>query len=80
MTQNFEHYRFTTGIATISFSIFSPSLSPASKPYSESLIRLFDSIRTGMRNNVPVLFDAKHREIFFFRTIAELELAVGSHD
>ncbi|MBT0364604.1 MobC family replication-relaxation protein [Morganella morganii] len=38
-----------------------------------SLIRLFDSIKTVMRNNVPVPFDAKHREMFLFRTIDELE-------
>ncbi|EGI25737.1 mobilization protein [Escherichia coli TA206] len=38
-----------------------------------SLIRLFDSIKTVMRNNVPVSFDAKHREMFLFRTIDELE-------
>ena len=35
--------------------------------------RLFDSIRTVMRNNVPVTFDAKNREMFLFRTIDELE-------
>lgn len=46
----------------------------------ESLVRLFGSIRTVMRKHVPVPFDAKNREIFLFRTIAELELAPGSHD
>lgn len=46
----------------------------------ESLGRLFDSIRTVMRNSVPVPFDAKNREMFLFRTIAELEQAPGSHD
>ncbi|MBR7599545.1 MobC family replication-relaxation protein [Klebsiella variicola] len=45
-----------------------------------SLIRLFDSIKTVMRNNVPVPFDVKNREMFLFRTIAELEQAPGSHD
>ncbi len=39
----------------------------------ESLLRLFESIRMVMRNNVPVPFDAKHREMFLFRTIDELE-------
>lgn len=39
----------------------------------ESLVRLFGSIRTVMRNNVPVPFDAKNREMFLFRTIDELE-------
>ncbi|EHY4404993.1 molybdopterin-guanine dinucleotide biosynthesis protein MobC [Salmonella enterica] len=38
-----------------------------------SLIRLFDSIKTVMRNNVPVPFDTKNREMFIFRTIDELE-------
>ncbi|UMS25443.1 MobC family replication-relaxation protein [Escherichia coli] len=38
-----------------------------------SLIRLFDSIKTVMRNNVPVPFDAKNCEMFLFRTIDELE-------
>lgn len=46
----------------------------------ESLSRLFDSIRTVIRNNAPVPFDAKNREMFLFRTIAELEQAPGSHD
>ncbi len=45
-----------------------------------SLGRLFDSIRTVMRNSVPVPFDAKNREMFLFRTIAELEQAPDSHD
>lgn len=45
-----------------------------------SLSRLFDSIRTVIRNNVPVPFDAKNREMFLFRTIAELEQAPGSHN
>lgn len=39
----------------------------------ESLVRLFDSIRTVMRNSVPVSFDAKNREMFLFRTLNELE-------
>ncbi|CNB46849.1 putative mobilization protein mobC [Yersinia intermedia] len=39
----------------------------------ESLVRLFGSIRTVMRNNVPVPFDAKNREMFLLRTIDELE-------
>ncbi|EFT4044858.1 molybdopterin-guanine dinucleotide biosynthesis protein MobC, partial [Salmonella enterica] len=43
-----------------------------------SLIRLFDSIKTVMRNNVPVPFDAKNREMFLFRTIDELEQAAAS--
>lgn len=47
---------------------------------SMALGRLFDSIRTVMRNNVPVPFDAKNREMFLFRTIAELEQAPDSHD
>ncbi|MGL7685684.1 hypothetical protein NA267_26080, partial [Salmonella sp. NW810] len=38
-----------------------------------SLIRLFDTIKTVMRNNVPVPFDARNREMFVFRTIDELE-------
>lgn len=46
----------------------------------ESIDRLFDSIRTVMRNSVPVPFDAKNREMFLFRTLAELEQAPGSHD
>ncbi|ENK6701008.1 molybdopterin-guanine dinucleotide biosynthesis protein MobC [Yersinia enterocolitica] len=45
-----------------------------------SLGRLFDSIRTVMRNSLPVPFDAKNREMFLLRTIAELEQAPGSHD
>lgn len=45
-----------------------------------SLGRLFDSIRTVMRNSVPVPFDAKNREMFLFRTIAELEQAPDRHD
>lgn len=40
---------------------------------SVALGRLFDSIRTVMRNHVPVPFDAKNREMFLFRTIDELE-------
>ncbi|HDS4487045.1 TPA: molybdopterin-guanine dinucleotide biosynthesis protein MobC [Enterobacter hormaechei subsp. steigerwaltii] len=43
----------------------------------ESLVRLFDSIRTVMRNNVPVPFDAKNREMFLFRTLDELEYSVS---
>ncbi|MEQ5052854.1 MobC family replication-relaxation protein [Klebsiella michiganensis] len=46
----------------------------------ESLGRLFDSIRTVMRNSIPVPFDAKNREMFLLRTIAELEQTPGSHD
>lgn len=46
----------------------------------ESLVRLFGSIRTVRRNSVPVTFDAKNREMFLFRTIAELEQAPGSHN
>ncbi|CAM4035263.1 MobC family replication-relaxation protein [Pluralibacter gergoviae] len=38
-----------------------------------SLSRLFDSIRTVIRNSVPVPFDAKNRGMFLFRTIDELE-------
>ncbi|AIR71408.1 MobC family replication-relaxation protein [Dickeya fangzhongdai] len=45
-----------------------------------ALIRLFDSIRTVVRNNVPVPFDAKNREMFLFRTIDELEQAPVSYD
>jgi len=45
-----------------------------------ALIRLFDSIRTVVRNGIPVPFDAKNREMFLFRTIAELEQAPDSHD
>ena len=43
----------------------------------ESLIRLFASIRTVMRNIVPVPFDAKNREMFLFRTIDELEESIN---
>ena len=43
----------------------------------ESLVRLFGSIRTVMRNSVPVPFDAKHREMFLFRTIDELEGSIS---
>lgn len=43
----------------------------------ESLVRLFGSIRTVMRNSVPVPFDAKHREMFLFRTLDELEKSVS---
>ncbi|MCL6336533.1 molybdopterin-guanine dinucleotide biosynthesis protein MobC [Pectobacterium carotovorum subsp. carotovorum] len=42
-----------------------------------ALIRLFDSIRTVVRNNVPVPFDAKNREMFVFRTLDELESSVS---
>ncbi len=38
-----------------------------------SLIKLFDGIKTVIRKNVPVPFDAKNREMFLFRTIDELE-------
>lgn len=44
-----------------------------------SLGRLFDSIKTVIRHSVPVPFDAKNREMFLFRTIAELEQAPGSN-
>ena len=43
----------------------------------ESLVRLFVSIRTVMRNSVPVSFDAKQREMFLFRTLDELENSVS---
>ncbi|WP_275148976.1 MobC family replication-relaxation protein [Citrobacter koseri] len=43
----------------------------------ESLIRLFGSIKTVIRNSVPVPFDAKHREMFLFRTIDELEGSIS---
>ena len=43
----------------------------------ESLLRLFGSIRTVMRNSVPVPFDAKNREMFLFRTLDELENSVN---
>lgn len=46
---------------------------------SVALGRLFDSIRMVMRNNVPVPFNAKNREMFLLRTIAELEQAPGCH-
>lgn len=45
-----------------------------------SLGRLFDSIRTVMRNSVPVSFDAKNREMFLFRTLDELEQASTNRD
>ncbi|MDE8741834.1 hypothetical protein PZA20_08345 [Pectobacterium polaris] len=45
-----------------------------------ALIRLFDSIRTVVRNGISVPFDAKNREMFLFRTIDELEQAPVSHD
>ncbi len=45
-----------------------------------ALIRLFDSIRTVVRNGISVPFDAKNREMFLFRTIDELEQAPASHD
>ncbi|QIZ53244.1 mobilization protein mobC [Dickeya zeae] len=47
---------------------------------SNALVRPFDSIRTVARNGIPVPFDAKNREMFLFRTIAELEQAPDSHD
>ncbi len=43
---------------------------------TESLVRLFGSIRTVMRNSVPVPFDVKNREMFIFRTLDELENSV----
>ncbi|WP_306767853.1 MobC family replication-relaxation protein [Martelella alba] len=46
----------------------------------ESLVRLFGSIRTVMRNPVPVPFDAKNREMFLFRTLNELEQASTNRD
>ncbi|POD93649.1 hypothetical protein BV921_17800 [Pectobacterium odoriferum] len=45
-----------------------------------ALIRLFDSIRTVVRNGISVPFDAKNREMFLFRTIDELEQAPINHD
>lgn len=45
-----------------------------------ALIRLFESIRTVVRNGISVPFDAKNREMFLFRTIDELEQAPVSHD
>ncbi|KML71059.1 hypothetical protein G032_07565 [Pectobacterium carotovorum subsp. carotovorum ICMP 5702] len=45
-----------------------------------ALIRLFDSIRTVVRNGISVPFDAKNREMFLFRTIDELEQAPVNHD
>ncbi len=39
----------------------------------QSLMKLFDGIKTVIRNNIPVPFDAKNREMFLFRTIDELE-------
>lgn len=45
-----------------------------------SLIRLFDTIKTVMRNNVPVPFDVRNREMFVFRTIEELEKADINRD
>ncbi|UJR53904.1 mobilization protein mobC [Dickeya zeae MS1] len=47
---------------------------------NNGLIRLFDSIRKVARNGIPVPFDAKNREMFLFRTIAELEQAPVGHD
>ncbi|HFJ2964163.1 TPA: MobC family replication-relaxation protein [Klebsiella pneumoniae] len=46
---------------------------------SVALGRLFDSIKMVMRNNVPVPFNAKNREMFLLRTIAELEQVPGCH-
>ncbi|MCJ5870777.1 MobC family replication-relaxation protein [Klebsiella michiganensis] len=46
----------------------------------ESLVRLFGSIRTVMRNSVPVPFDSKNREMFIFRTLDELEQASTYRD
>lgn len=46
----------------------------------ESLGKLFDSIRKVERNNVPVPFDAKQREMFLLRTIGELEDASARND
>lgn len=43
----------------------------------ESLVRLFDSIRTVVRNGLSVSFDAKSREMFLFRTLDELENSVS---
>lgn len=43
----------------------------------ESLVRLFSSIRTVMRNNAPAPFDAKNQEMFLFRTLDELENSVN---
>ena|GEM_PF-4852004 len=44
----------------------------------ESLIKLSDGIKTVIRKNVPVPFDAKKREMFLFRTIDEQEQATTS--
>lgn len=46
----------------------------------ESLVRLFGSIRTVMRNSTPAPFDAKNREMFLFRTLDELEQASTNRD
>ena len=43
-----------------------------------ALMRLFDSIKTVVRNSVPVPFEGKNREMFLFRTIDELEQAAAS--
>ncbi|MER0060915.1 Arm DNA-binding domain-containing protein [Pectobacterium polaris] len=45
-----------------------------------ALIRLFDRIRTVVRNGISVPFYAKNREMFLFRTIDGLEQAPISHD
>ncbi|MDP9568359.1 UNVERIFIED_ORG: hypothetical protein J2806_004035 [Kosakonia oryzae] len=46
-----------------------------------ALIRLFDSIRTVVRNGISVPFDAKKREMFLFRTLDELEYsAINKHE
>lgn len=45
-----------------------------------ALIRLFDRIRTVVRNGISVPFDAKNREMFLFRTIDGLEQSPVSHD
>lgn len=38
-----------------------------------ALIKLFDGIKMVIRNNTPVSFDTKNREMFIFRTIDEIE-------
>jgi hypothetical protein len=44
----------------------------------QAIIKLFEGIKTVIRHNVPVPFDAKNREMFLFRTIDELEKNTGN--
>lgn len=44
----------------------------------QSLMKLFDGIKTVIRDNIPVPFDAKNREMFLFRTVDELEQVAAS--